>query len=77
MAYTVSHILRGNPYIVMGFNDVFLEKLYSFLWPLSIKERRDLLSRLILKLKLIPASQFYTVGLDNETLIGTLSAAMK
>ena len=45
--------------------------------PMSVADRRDILSRLIFKMKSISPTMLYKLGLDGETLNGTLSASMK
>ncbi len=77
VAYTVAHILRWNPNIVMWFNDIFLQKLYEFLLPKSIIERRRMLARLILKMRQMSPSSLFKLWLDKETLLWVLDSAMK
>jgi len=76
-AYTIAHILRGNSQIVMWFNDIFLAKLYKVLQKLSIVERREAISRLMYRLKLMSPSMLFRLWLDQETLLGVLDASMK
>lgn len=76
LAYTITHTLRGNSQIVMWFNDQFLKALYEKLQPLSIKERRYVINRIIFKLNELSPARLYKIGLDPEVLIWVLSAAM-
>ena len=76
LAYTVAHTLRGNPQIVMWFNDQFLKALYDKIQLLSIRERRYVINRIIFKLNEMSPARLYKIGLDPETLIGILSASM-
>ncbi|MCS6982859.1 MAG: hypothetical protein NZL83_01590 [Candidatus Absconditabacterales bacterium] len=76
-AYTVAHLLRGHPHISMGFNDIFLEKLYDALVGYGLNQRREIIHRIIIRLRLMLPSRFFMLGLDGETITGILQAALR
>lgn len=61
MAYTIAHILRGNPQIIMGLNDHFIQALYTKLQPLSVKDRRYVLNKIAFQLNEMSPARLYTL----------------
>jgi len=76
-AYSIAHLLRWNPNIVMWFNDIFIWKFYEILLPMSVSKRRDAIARVVAKLRFLPATMLYKLGLDNETLMWVLADSLK
>lgn len=76
-ARTIAHLLRGNPQVIMGYNDDFLKELYTKLKPLSIKDRRNMINRTLFLLNERSADRWHKIWLDPETLVGILSAALR
>lgn len=75
-ADTISTILRGNPNIMMGYNDEFLTTIIDKTHTMSILDRRVALQNIITKLKNTTPSLLYENGYDPESLLWILEAAM-
>jgi hypothetical protein len=61
----------------MWFNDIFLSKLHDAMLSIPINQRREVIHRIVIRLKLMLPSRLYQLWLDGETLVGILQAAMK
>lgn len=68
-ADTISTILRGNPNIMMGYNDEFLTTIIDKTHTMSILDRRVALQNIITKLKNTTPSLLYENGYDPESLL--------
>lgn len=75
-ADTVATILRGNPNIMMGYNDEFLKTIIDKTHKMSIIERRTAIQKVIDKLQLTTPTLLYENWYDSESLLGILEAAM-
>lgn len=76
LAYVITQILRGNPNIMMGYNDEFLKQLITRTSKLTIAQRRTEFQKVVDKLKTTEPSVLFANGYDGESLIGILEAAM-
>ncbi len=75
-ADTVTTVLRGNPNVMMGYNDEFIKTVIEKTNTMSIIERRVTIQKILDKLRITTPSLLYENGYDTESLIGVLEAAM-
>jgi len=75
-ADTVATILRGNPNIMMWYNDEFIKTIIEKTHLMSIIERRKVIQKVIDKLQLTTPTLLYENWYDVESLLGILEAAM-
>jgi hypothetical protein len=75
-ADTIVTVLRGNPNIMMGYNDEFIQTVIEKTNTMSIIERRIAIQKILDKLKSTTPSLLYENGYDVEGLIDILEASM-
>lgn len=75
-ADAITTILRGNPNILMGYNDEFIKTIIDKTYMMSIIDRRNALQKIIEKLQITAPTLLYENGYDWESLLDILESAM-
>lgn len=76
LADAISQMLRGNPNIMMGYNDEFLKQIITRTNSMAIVERREEIRKIIDKLRSTAPAILESNGYDAESLVGILEAAL-